>query len=259
MVGIKGSIMDKFNALKEIGYDGVELNLPGTVDLKQVNAAIDATGLIVDGSVQKTHWDVRCSDPDASVRQQALEGLIGSIRETKAVGGHSVLLVPGKVTDPVKENHEQTWERSIAVIRQALPLAAELGVRILIENVWNNFLYDPKGGENQTAETFAKYLDEIDSPWVQAHFDIGNHQKFGRPAEWIRRLGNRRIAKLDVKDWGKKNDFCKIGDGDIDWPQVRHALAEIRYSGWAAAEVDGGEREALADVLARMKRVLLAA
>ena len=47
--------------------------------------------------------------------------------------------------------------------------------------------------------------------------------------------------KLDVKDWGVKNGFCKLGEGDVDWPEVRKALKEIGFSGWATREgSDGG-------------------
>jgi len=116
--------------------------------------------------------------------------------------------------------------------------------------------YDPKGGNAQSANLLAKYLDEINSPWVGSYFDIGNHQKFGKPADWIRTLG-KRIVKLDVKDWGGKNGFCKIGEGDVDWPDVRKALAEINYTGWATAEVSGGKADRCAEILANMRKHLL--
>ena len=135
----------------------------------------------------------------------------------------------------------------MAGICQVLPTAAALGVRVLIENVWNGFC--------ETPEQLRDYLDEIDSPWVGAYFDIGNAQKFASPAAWIRTLGGR-IVKLDVKDWGVANGFCKIGDGDVDWPAVREALGEIGYSGWCTAEVTGGGRDRLADIAERMDTVL---
>ena len=61
---------------------------------------------------------------------------------------------------------------------------------------------------------------------------------------------------LDVKGWGEKNGFCKIGDGDVNWPEVRKALAEIGFGGWCTAEVGGGGRERLVDIAARVDRVL---
>ena len=65
--------------------------------------------------------------------------------------------------------------------------------------------------------------------------------------------------KLDCKDWGVKGGFGKIGEGEVDWPAVRSALREIGYTGWATAEVEGGDANACADILARMKKYLLGA
>lgn len=256
MFGGNLPIADKFRALKEIGYDGVELNSPGGVDKKQALAASRETGLPIHGVVDSIHWGTRLSSPDAATRRKGLEGLKTAIRDTRLVGGSAVLLVPGAVRDAKNENHQQVWDRSIEQISLAIPLAAKFGIHILIENVWNNFLYDPKGDNNQSADLLAKYLDEINSPWVGSYFDIGNHQRFGKPAEWIRTLG-KRIVKLDVKDWGKSNGFCKIGDGDVDWPDVREALGEIGFTGWSTAEVGGGNRDRIKEIHDRMDKHLL--
>jgi len=256
MFGGNLPIADKFRALKEIGYDGVELNSPGGVDKKQALAASRETGLPIHGVVDSIHWGTRLSSPDAATRRKGLEGLKTAIRDTRLVGGSAVLLVPGAVRDAKNENHQQVWDRSIEQINLAIPLAAKFGIHILIENVWNNFLYDPKGDNNQSADLLAKYLDEINSPWVGSYFDIGNHQRFGKPAEWIRTLG-KRIVKLDVKDWGKSNGFCKIGDGDVDWPDVREALGEIGFTGWSTAEVGGGNRDRIKEIHDRMDKHLL--
>ena len=256
MFNQKISIAEKFKLLKEIGYDGVELNSPGGVDKKEARAASRETGLPIHGVVDSIHWGTRLSSPDAKTRRDGLNGLRTAIRDAHLVDGSAVLLVPGAVRNEENENHQQVWDRSIEQIHLALPLAAKLGIHVLIENVWNGFLYDPKGDNNQTADLLAKYLDEVDSPWVGSYFDIGNHQRFGKPAEWIRTLG-KRIVKLDVKDWGKSNGFCKIGDGDVDWPDVRRALAEIGFTGWSTAEVGGGNRDRMKDVHDRMDKYLL--
>jgi hexulose-6-phosphate isomerase len=244
-------LTDKFKALKELGFDGVEMDSPG-MKVEETRKAILDSGLPVDGTVCSTHWNIRHSDKDPAVREKALADLQTAIRDTHAVGGHTVLLVVGHGKDG---SEREVWERSITGIRQALPLASRLGIYIAIENVWNQFLYQHDGPENQSANQMRDYVDELNSPWVGVQFDIGNHQKYGKPAEWIRTLG-KRIVKLDVKDWGKKPGFSKIGEGDVDWPAVRRALLDIGYSGWAAAEVSGGGREQLREVSEQMDQVL---
>jgi len=209
----------------------------------------------VHGVVDSIHWNQRLSDPDPEVRRKGVSGLETAIRDAHAYGASSVLLVPGRVANAETENQEQVFERSVAGIRHVLPLASELGIHILIENVWNGFCYQHNGPSDQTADALADYLDAIGSPWVGSYFDIGNHQKYGNPAQWIRTLG-RRIVKLDVKDWGVQPGFSKIGDGDVDWAAVRESLAAIRFDGWATAEVGGGGEERLAEILERMHRNL---
>ena len=255
MVRTKGTMEDKFRMLKNLGFDGVELDSPANYDAAQVQAASKATGLPVHGVVNSTHWRIRLSDPKEEQREKGLKNLLGAIQDAKDFGGSSVLLVPGAVRNDHSENPDQVWERSIAAIHRALPLAAELGIHILIENVWNGFCYVHGGHEWQGAERFAAYIDAIASPWVGMYHDLGNHRKYGHVEDWVRCLG-RRIVKVDVKGWGKKDGFCKIGDGDIDWPKVSEALSEVGFHGWCTAEVSGGGEARLADIKKRMDAVL---
>ena len=247
MIEVDGSVLDKFQLQKELGYDGMELVSPSDLKADEVRRASEQTGMPVHGLVDMKHWEIRLSSPDSAVRDQGVAILEQCLRDCKAFGGSSVLLVPGRVSGP-DETHDDVWQRSILEIRKVLPLASKLGVWILIENVWNGFC--------ETPELMRDYIDEIASPWVGAYFDIGNCRKFGRSEDWVRTLG-RRIVKLDVKDWGDTEGFCKIGDGDVDWPAVRQALADIGFAGWCTAEVSGGGRQELADIARRMDHVLM--
>lgn len=247
MIEHPGSVLDKFQLCKDIGYTGMELVSP--VDgftIEEITAAREATGMPVHGVVDMKHWEIRLSSPDEEVRSQAVAHVRQAIEDCHAMGGFSVLLVPGRV-NKTDETHDDVWARSIVGIRQVLNTASKLGVRVLIENVWNGFC--------ETPEQLRDYIDEIDSPWVGSYFDIGNVRKFGPSEQWIKVLGSR-IVKLDVKGWGKSNGFCKIGDGDIDWPAVRKALDDIEFTGWCTAEVNGGGADELRDIHERMVKVL---
>ena len=246
MINTKGSVLEKFQLCKELGYDGMELVSPTKLSAKEIGEASQATDMPVHGVVDMKHWAVRLSSPDAKVRDEGRGHLEQAIRDAKSFGGDSVLLVPGAVRGK-DETHDHVWQRSVVEIRKVLPLASRLGVRVLIENVWNGFC--------ETPDQLRDYIDDIDSPWVGVYFDIGNVRKFSPSEEWVRTLESR-IVKLDVKDWGKQNGFCKIGDGDVNWPEVRKALAEINFSGWSTAEVAGGGRERLQDIATRMNREL---
>lgn len=245
MVGVKGTLAEKMTVLKELGFDGVELNSPGGPEPAEVQKAIEVSGLPVHGVVDSIHWNTRLSDPDEEVRAKGLEGLITAIKASKAYGGTSVLLVPGVVNNDV--TYDQCWERSIEQIKKALPVAKEENIQILMENVWNNFLTDSK-------ET-ARFIDELDSDMVGAYFDVGNTVKYSPPHEWIPILG-ARIKKLDIKDYGNGKGFgAKLLEGDVDWPKVMANLREINYEGWATAEISGGPRERLTEIADRMDRI----
>lgn len=251
MVGVDGSLTDKFKAAKAAGFAGIEMNSPG-MNVEETRRAIAESGLPVDGTVCSSHWGVRHTDASAETRAKALADLQTALRDTHAVGGHSVLLVVGHGKDGPES---EIWPRSVENIAHAVPLAAELGVHIVFENVWNEFLYDHAGGADQSAEKFVKYVDEFRSPWVGMQFDIGNHWKYGSMGDWIRQLGPR-VHKLDVKGFSRaEGKFTKISKGDIDWADVRKALIEINFFGWCAAEVGGGDRDVLREISGEMDQV----
>jgi len=232
-----------FERLKELGFDGVESGNAGQA--AAYAEATEKTGVMFHGLVCGWHWGAtRLSSPDADARAKGLANMEKNIRDTYRLGGSAVLLVPGKVGG-ANETHEHVWDRSIAEVRKILPLASRLGIRILIETVWNGFCESPA--------VFRDYIDAFDSPWVGAYFDIGNMQKFAPAEEWIRTLGNRNV-KLDIKDWGKKNGFCRLGEGDVDWDKVRTALKEVGFSGWATRE---GRDKNLEDTSALIDQLLI--
>ena len=250
MVGVPGSLTDKFKAAKDAGFDGIEMNSPG-MNVEETLTAISESGLPVDGTVCSTHWSIRHTSPKAEERKQALADLQTAIKATHDVGGNTALLVIGHGKDG---EPDEIWARAQENIAKALPMAAELGVYIAIENVWNQFLYQHGGPADQTADQFVKFVDELNSPWVGMQFDIGNHWKYGSMGDWIRQLG-RRIVKLDLKGFSRAQDkFTKITEGDLDWADVRKALLEINYTGWAAAEVGGGDAARLSEISANMDK-----
>lgn len=246
MVNVPGSLREKMQVLKELGYDGVELNSPGGPTAEEVKEAIDATGLPVHGVVDSVHWNSRLSDPDAAVRAKGLEALQTALRMSKAYGGTSVLLVPGRVIEG-EVTYDECWQRSLAEIKKAIPLAEELEIQILLENVWNDFLTDPQ-------ET-ARYLDELGSEIVGAYFDVGNTVRYSPPHEWVPILG-KRIKKLDIKDFGKERGFGHdLLEGDVKWDLVMAELKKIGFVGWGTAEIRGGDRERLAEIADKMNRI----
>lgn len=253
MVQVPGTLLDKFKAVKDIGYDGIELDSPNTFKLEEVLAAGEKSGLRIHGVVDSVHWKQTLSHPDEAVRAEGLKALQQAIRDSKAYGGSSVLLVPAVVNKDV--SYADAYKRSQAEIRKAIPLAQELGILILFENVWNNFLLSPL--------EMARYIDEFESPVVGAYFDVGNIVHYGWPAHWVQALG-KRIGKIDVKGYsrtlsdkeGKYAGFkAEIAEDDCDWGAVAKGLTDAGFTEiWATAEVRGGGVERLKEIFDRMNK-----
>jgi L-ribulose-5-phosphate 3-epimerase len=249
MIKVPGaSIEDKFNLIKSLGFEGVEFDSPSDVNRDEAVRARDKTGIKIHGVIDSVHWRIRLSDPDPAVRAKGVEALRTAIGDAKLYGADTVLLVPGKVSNPETENYDQCYARSQEEIRKVIPQAKGAGVKIAIEVVWNDFITTP--------EQLIKYVDDFQTPTVGAYFDCSNMLKYGVPsATWIRKLG-KRMLKFDFKGYSHKNKWVAIGEGDEDWPEVLKALDEVGYDGWATSEVAGGGEEELRDIANRMNRVL---
>jgi hexulose-6-phosphate isomerase len=233
------SVLGKFQLLADLGFEGTEIHVTTKIDRNEVRKAIDATGVVVHGFLNSTNPDLK-----------------NAIDNAKFYGATSVLVVAGKVNKD--HPYDTVYREQQQRIQAAVPYAEQHGIKLLVENVWNNFLLSPL--------EMARFVDEIQSPAVGVYFDVGNVVRFGWPEQWIRILGPR-IVKLDIKEYSRKKQKdeglwkgfqVEIGDGDCDWRAVRVALADIGYtSGWATAEVPGGDRQRLADISQRMDQVLV--
>lgn len=251
MVKTEGSTIEKFKLLKEIGFDGVELNRPGGPPVDEILKACQTAGLPVAGIMNSDHWKLPLSDPDPAVRVQGLDSLRSALRDAQTFGAPTVLLVPAVVQKDV--SYDDAWTRSQAEIRKVIPLAEELGVKIAIENVGNYFLLSPLEA--------ARSVDEFQSAAVGWLFDVGNIVRYGWPEQWIRILG-KRIVNVHIKessrpkpdDAGRRTQV-ELFEGDCDWPAVMKAFDDIGYRGWAIAEVPGGDAERLRFLAERMDRI----
>ena len=172
------------------------------------------------------HWRLPLSSSDPDVVARSVQGMETSLRNAALWGADTVLLVPAVVDAATP--YRDAYQRSQRVIRERLlPMARDLKVVIAVEEVWNKFLLSPM--------EFARYVDELDSPWLKAYFDVGNVVIHAFPQDWIRTLGPR-IVKVHLKDFNfdrpnGRFTWKAIGEGDIDWLEVRRALARHRLRG----------------------------
>ncbi len=246
------SYAERFAMAREAGFEAIEMQtIASGSEAAEIKEASERTGLQIHSVMNSEHWNSPLSSADPEVVTKSVRGMEVSLRNAALWGADAVLLVPAVVN--AETGYRDAWTRSQRVIRERiLPLAAELKVVVAVEEVWNKFLLSPL--------EFARYVDEFQSPWVRAYFDVGNIVIYAYPQDWIRTLGPR-IVKVHLKDFrldrkGGTFKFVNLGEGDIDWPEVRKALGEIGYSGYVTTEVAGGDATYLADLAGRVDRFL---
>ncbi len=253
-VGGKGSVGEKMKAIKAAGFDGVEMM--GRMDQTAVLKARDEAGLEIPSVCCEKHWNLPLSHPDPKVRAEGLADLQQTLRDAKAYGAGSVLLVPGVVNQEV--SFDDCWKRSIEQIRLAIPLAGELGVKISVENVWNDFI--------TTEDQAVRYLDELNSPWVGWHFDCGNIIRYGDPIAWIQALG-KHINRVHIKEYSRdramragdvwKGFNAPLLEGANNWPGIMKTFTAVGYSGYLITEQGGGDTpEGLRDLSERLGKII---
>jgi hexulose-6-phosphate isomerase len=240
------SYADRFKLAREVGFEGLEAQtVTDPKEADQIKEAAEQTGLRIHSVMNMDHWKFPLSSADPAVVGRSMKGMETSIRNAKLWGAEAVLLVPA-VVDP-QTSYRDAYTRSQAQIKRLIPLAKDLGVIIAVEEVWNKFLLSPL--------EFARYVDEFNSPWVRAYFDVGNVVLYGYPQDWIHTLG-KRIIKFHLKDFNSKTrEFVPLREGSIDWPAVRKAIASIGFGGYLTVELKGGDEAYLRDVSARVDKI----
>jgi len=236
--------------MKKAGYDGVELWL-GDVPWLQMNTSdaqvrdlrrkVENAGLVVSNVSTGLHWTYPISARDPRVREQGIRIVERQVETAQRLGTDAILMVPGLVTEEVPYN--EVYLRCLEAMKQLAPKAAKASVKIGCENCnsEHRFLISPRA--------FAQFLDDVNSPAVGIHLDVGNIHDTGFAEQWIEMHGPR-ITRIHVKDVMKKRGRCgesvytNLFLGDNNWPAIRAALTKVGYDGWLVAEMEARYRYA---------------
>ena len=242
-------LLERFKIAREAGFEEIECHTEyDEKAAEDIKRAADDAKLRIHSVMNSDHWRYPLSSSNPEDVSRSMRGMETSLKNAKLWGADTVLLVPA-VVNP-QTSYKDAWTRSQAQIRKLIPIAEKLKVIIAVEEVWNKFLLSPL--------EFARYVDEFQSPWVKAYFDVGNVVLFAYPQDWIRTLGPR-IVKLHFKDFMFKDRnarFVNLREGEIDWKEIHKALTEIGYKGSATVELSGGDKTYLADVSRRVDLIL---
>ncbi len=236
---------EKFRLAKKCGFDGIEAR-----PMNDLKVAAEL-GKIAREEGTPIHsllygWWPPFTNRDPKVVGKKIEEMGNALRCAKAMGADAVLLVPTRVTEEFSYQDAYKWSQEY--VSRLIPTAEQTRVIVAVENVWNKFLLSPI--------EFARYLDELNSRWIKAYFDVGNVIIYGHAHHWIRTLG-KRIVKIHLKDFKRSGyQWKNLLDGDVNWPEVRKALDEVGYNGYMTAELGGGDEAYLTDIAKRIDRFI---
>lgn len=249
------SLEEQFKVTKEAGFDTIELNvtenivndsivtndlalaekLDLTLDadeavLNQIHHLIEKYQLPVSSLSTALHWTYPLNSNDEEIREKGKAIVRQMIDFCQALGGDTVLVVPALVT--ADQPYDQAYDWAKKALLELAPYAQDKQIVIGIENVWNKFLLSPL--------EFRQLLEQVNSDYVGAYFDIGNILQYGFPEQWIRILGDK-IAKIHVKDFkqsiGSIQGFTNLLQGDVNWQSCMRELNKIGYDGPLTCEL----------------------
>lgn len=264
--GLEGKkpVVEAMQDAKDMGYEAIELCIASQgvltdktdqAECEAIREKADEIGIDLVGLASGESWTSVPSASDPKVRKYIIEFTQNALQVGQWLGVDAYLFIPGAVDIfflPEAEvvPYDVCYQRAKEVVGQILPVAAEVGVHLALENVWNKFLLSPL--------EFRDFIDSFDSPWVGAYFDVGNVLLTGYPDQWIRLLGSR-IKRVHIKDFklsiGTVDGFANLAEGDVDFDAVKTALAEIGYDGYLTAEMipfEPGRPEKTAKTMAQL-------
>ena len=228
---------------KKAGYDGVELVISenGQLNMKTsekellaMRRMVNDMGLEVSSVGAWNMWEHNLAGNDEADAAYACSIAKKQVECAQAFGADAVLIVPGWVGTnfaPGIVRYDQAYENSQKRLSSLAPFAREAGVALAVENVWNKFLLSPL--------EMRRFLDEINSDYVGAYFDVGNIIYIGYPDQWIEILGDRlkRLHFCDCRaDGVGLSMFVDLFEGDVDFKAVMESARKVGYDKWATVE-----------------------
>ncbi len=232
------SAEDALKLAARIGYQSFELCVgtegPISLEITEAEATAlrrtaDRFGLILSTVGTGLGWQYPLTSPDAATRKKGIEATARALQIARWLGAQTVLTVPGIVSPEV--SYDIALENALSSVQKLVPTAEQLKVAIGIENVWNKFLLSPV--------EMRDFIDQCESDCVGAYVDTGNIILYGYPEHYLRILG-QRVRAIHAKDFrasaGNFDGFVMLMEGDVNWPVVAAALAEIGFTGALTAE-----------------------
>lgn len=242
---------------KKAGFEGIELNVgdegeltlnSGEKEILALGKQAEDVGIKITSISTSLSWGAPITSNDETKRSKGIATIRKQLEAAALLKADTILVVPGVVDNGSngggEVRYDTAYDRAYEILRDLADEAEQYKVCIGLENVWNKFLLSPL--------EMKKMIDDIDSPYVGAYFDVGNVLINGYPEQWIGILGER-IKKVHIKEYKlgtiPHEGFVGLLEGDVDFPRVMKALHDVGYDGYLIAEMFSSSEDVDAEVL----------
>lgn len=168
-------------------------------------------------------------DPDGDGRARRIDFYRRCIDIADRLGSDCVSIWSGTLREAVSE--EKAFARLAEALGQVLDYAVRRGVTVGFEPEPGMFI--------DTMERFDRLLGRLDTPYFQLTLDVGHLHCAGEVpvADRIVAWGHR-IVNVHIEDMRKGvHEHLMFGEGEMEFPPIIEALAEIGYRGGLHVEL----------------------
>ena len=236
---------DAILMIKEAGFDCYDLSFTRAIapeydmlgdDYRERATALreytDSIGITCNQSHAPFHYNW-ATNPN-EYEERFFPAMIRALEISGMLGCKQAIIHPVHHQEYIGHEEEQ-FELNIKFYRDLLPYAKEFGVKIALENMWQNETKRKHPGYDvcSLASEFVRYMDTLNDDYFTACLDLGHSGMVGEEAQdAVRILGHDRLGALHVHD----NNYCEDQHlipflGKMNFEALCKALAEVDYKG----------------------------
>jgi D-psicose/D-tagatose/L-ribulose 3-epimerase len=228
------SVVPVVDALKSMGYDGVELPL---LNLESEKVYAD-WGKRLDGlKLRRTGCTVRgaADNPISADPKIRAAGIANNKRALDCAAAAGVETLIGPYHSALGEFSgrgptEDEWKRGVEAMREVAEHAAKVNVKIGVEwlNRFECYLLN-------CAEDAARFVREVNHPNCKLMYDTFHANIEEKNIAKAVQASAKDLIHVHISE----NDRSTPGKGDIKWAETFDALKSINYQGWLMVEAFG--------------------
>jgi D-psicose/D-tagatose/L-ribulose 3-epimerase len=234
---------DRFNKIKELGFDGVEIALAqkGDFDYGRTLEKLKENGLECSAICGMMSLDRDIRGPDKESIKNGIAYIKDGIDAAKAMEcglfAGPLYSAVGRANLETPEDRKQQWKTEIKSLKEVCSYAEEKGILVALEPL-NRFETD----FINITDDVIRLIEDVGSDVLKIHLDTFHMNiEEKSSADAIRKAGD-----LLVSVHANENDRGAPGTGQVRWDEIALALKDIDYKRYLIIETFTPDNELIA-------------